>query len=70
MSAVIHKHRQPFESKLNEKLAVTDALLYRRGNFNGSFDQLILDALMHEEVFPSHCLRGSAGVLRCCQAPR
>ena len=29
-----------------EKLATTDAMLYRRGNFNGSFDQLILDALM------------------------
>jgi sulfur-oxidizing protein SoxB len=29
-----------------EKLAVTDGLLYRRGNFNGSWDQLICDALM------------------------
>ena len=32
--------------KLAETLAVTDALLYRRGNFNGSWDQLICDALM------------------------
>ncbi len=52
MSTVIHKHRLPFESKLNEKLAITDALLYRRGNFNGSFDQLILDALMREKDAP------------------
>ncbi len=46
MSALIKKVRAPFEVKLNEKLAVTDALLYRRGNFNGSWDQLICDALM------------------------
>ena len=52
MDAVIKKHRAPYESKLNEKLATTDALLYRRGNFNGSFDQLILDALMREKDAP------------------
>ncbi len=40
--------RAPFEGKLAEKLAVSDGLLYRRGNFNGSFDQLILDALLAE----------------------
>jgi sulfur-oxidizing protein SoxB len=34
---------------LQEKLAVTEGLLYRRGNFNGSFDQLILDGLMAEK---------------------
>jgi sulfur-oxidizing protein SoxB len=38
--------RAPYEAKLSEKLAVTEDLLYRRGNFNGTFDQLILDALM------------------------
>jgi sulfur-oxidizing protein SoxB len=38
--------RAPFEAKLAEKLATTRGLLYRRGNFNGTFDQLILDALM------------------------
>jgi hypothetical protein len=31
---------------VKEKLAVTEGLLYRRGNFNGTFDQLVLDALM------------------------
>ncbi len=46
MSQLIDKVRAPYESKLAEKLAVTEGLLYRRGNFNGSFDQLILDALM------------------------
>lgn len=52
MAAIIQKHRAPYESKLDEKLATTDALLYRRGNFNGSFDQLILDALMREKDAP------------------
>ncbi len=46
MEALINKIRSPFESKLNEKLAMTQDTLYRRGNFNGTFDQLIIDALM------------------------
>ena len=46
MQMLIKKIRAPFEVKLSEKLAVTEGLLYRRGNFNGTFDQLILDALM------------------------
>jgi S-sulfosulfanyl-L-cysteine sulfohydrolase len=46
MQALIDKIRQPYADKLAEKLAVTDGLLYRRGNFNGSWDQLICDALM------------------------
>jgi S-sulfosulfanyl-L-cysteine sulfohydrolase len=46
MEALIKKIRAPFEDKLNEKLAVTEELLYRRGNFNGTWDQVLLDALM------------------------
>ena len=46
MEAYIARVRQPFEAKLGEKLAVTEDLLYRRGNFNGTLDQVILDALM------------------------
>ena len=46
MSALIAKSRAPYEAKLTEKLATTEGTLYRRGNFNGTFDQLILDALM------------------------
>jgi len=46
MEALIQKVRAPYESRLSEQLAVTEDLLYRRGNFNGTFDQLILDALM------------------------
>jgi sulfur-oxidizing protein SoxB len=46
MTGLITKIRAPHETKLAEKLAVSEGLLYRRGNFNGTFDQLILDALM------------------------
>ena len=46
MDALITKVRAPYEAKLAEKLAITDGLLYRRGNFNGSWDQLICDAMM------------------------
>jgi len=46
MDALITKVRAPFAAKLSEKLAITDGLLYRRGNFNGSWDQLLCDALM------------------------
>jgi len=46
MAAYIDKVRAPHQAKLEERLAVTEGLLYRRGNFNGSWDQLILDAIM------------------------
>jgi len=46
MSAYITRMRAPFASRLSEKLGVTEGLLYRRGNFNGTFDQVICDALM------------------------
>jgi S-sulfosulfanyl-L-cysteine sulfohydrolase len=36
------------EEKLSEELAVADTLLFRRGNFNGTFDQLIVDALIEQ----------------------
>jgi S-sulfosulfanyl-L-cysteine sulfohydrolase len=46
MNKLINTIRAPYEAKLAEKLAITEGTLYRRGNFNGTFDQLILDALM------------------------
>ena len=46
MQAHIDRVRAPHRAKLEERLAVTEGLLYRRGNFNGTFDQLILDAIM------------------------
>ena len=46
MAAYINRTRAPHVARLSEKLAVTEGLLYRRGNFNGTYDQLICDALM------------------------
>ena len=46
MQAHIDKVRAPYQAKLDETLAVSEGLLYRRGNFNGTWDQLIVDALM------------------------
>lgn len=49
MAALIERVRAPFAARLAEPLATTDTLLYRRGNFNGSFDQLLCDALMQTQ---------------------
>jgi sulfur-oxidizing protein SoxB len=49
MAALIARLRAPYASRLSEPLAITEGLLYRRGNFNGTFDQLLLDALMAEK---------------------
>jgi len=46
MARLIEEIRQPYEATLGERLAVSETLLYRRGNFNGTFDELILDALL------------------------
>ena len=47
MSALITRSRAPYAAKLSETLATTEGTLFRRGNFNGTFDQLILDALIN-----------------------
>jgi S-sulfosulfanyl-L-cysteine sulfohydrolase len=49
MQALIDNIRAPYKEKLAEKLATTEGLLYRRGNFNGSWDQLLCDALMDQQ---------------------
>ncbi len=46
MARLIREIRAPHESKLVERLAVSESLLYRRDTFNGSFDEIILDALL------------------------
>jgi sulfur-oxidizing protein SoxB len=45
MQAYITQVRAPYKDKLEVKLATAEELLYRRGNFNGTFDQVICDAL-------------------------
>jgi len=49
MDALIRDVRAPYLAKLDEKLATTEGLLYRRGSFNGTSDQLILEALLAEK---------------------
>jgi sulfur-oxidizing protein SoxB len=46
MAKLIREIRAPYETRLVERIAVSESLLYRRGNFNGSFDEIILDALL------------------------
>ncbi|WP_417607579.1 thiosulfohydrolase SoxB [Primorskyibacter flagellatus] len=48
VSALIDEQRAPFKAELEEVIGQTDSLLYRRGNFNGSWDDLICDALLSE----------------------
>jgi S-sulfosulfanyl-L-cysteine sulfohydrolase len=48
MQALIDKSREPFSTPDAEKIATSDRVLYRRGNFSGSMDRLICDALRSE----------------------
>jgi len=46
MASLIERVRAPYQAQLAEPLAISEGLLYRRGNFNGPWDQLILDAMI------------------------
>ncbi|SLN50509.1 Trifunctional nucleotide phosphoesterase protein YfkN precursor [Roseovarius litorisediminis] len=48
VAAVIDEQRAPYMDQLTEVIGQTDSLLYRRGNFNGTWDDLICDALISE----------------------
>ena len=48
VSALIEAQRAPYQAALSEVIGQTDTTLYRRGNFNGTWDDLICDALLHE----------------------
>ena len=48
VAAVIDAERAPYEAELQEVIGESESLLYRRGNFNGSWDDLICDALLSE----------------------
>jgi sulfur-oxidizing protein SoxB len=48
MQALIDKSREPFATPDAEKIATADRVLYRRGNFSGTMDRLICDALRGE----------------------
>lgn len=48
MTALVEKVRAPFAKDLARTIGKTDSLLYRRGNFNGTFDDLICNAMIAE----------------------
>jgi S-sulfosulfanyl-L-cysteine sulfohydrolase len=48
MLALIAHHREPFGDDPAEVLAVSETLLYRRGNFSGPMDQVLCDALRRQ----------------------
>ena len=48
MAALIETERAPYEAELTEVIGQTESLLFRRGNFNGTWDDLICDALLEE----------------------
>jgi sulfur-oxidizing protein SoxB len=48
VAALIDAQRAPYLDQLTEVIGKTDSLLYRRGNFNGTWDDLICDALLSE----------------------
>jgi sulfur-oxidizing protein SoxB len=49
MQEYIERVRAPFRARLEEPLAVTEGLLYRRGTYNGTWDQVLLEALLAEK---------------------
>ena len=66
MQALIEKIRAPHVAAYAEKIATADRLLYRRGNFVGTVDQLICDALRHQldaEIALSPGFRWGSSVL-------
>jgi sulfur-oxidizing protein SoxB len=66
MAAAIAKARAPFAQELAREVGRSDSLLYRRGNFNGTFDDLICDALLEQrdaEIVLSPGFRWGTSVL-------
>lgn len=48
MAGLVEAERAPFKAELEEVIGRTESLLYRRGNFNGTWDDLICEALLSE----------------------
>ncbi|KGJ04248.1 sulfate thiol esterase SoxB [Paracoccus halophilus] len=66
MTGLIDEIRAPFKAELEEVIGQTEAPLYRRGNFNGSWDDVICDAILSEreaEIALSPGVRWGASVL-------
>ncbi|PIW26741.1 MAG: thiosulfohydrolase SoxB, partial [Rhodospirillales bacterium CG15_BIG_FIL_POST_REV_8_21_14_020_66_15] len=66
MAALVEKIRAPHMAEIGRTLGHTEDLLYRRGNFNGTFDDLICQALLQErdaEIALSPGFRWGASLL-------
>lgn len=66
MAALIDAGRAPYRAQLEEVIGHTDSLLYRRGNFAGTWDNLITDAVMAErdcEIAMSPGVRWGASLM-------
>jgi sulfur-oxidizing protein SoxB len=66
VASLIAKHRAPFAADLARVLGRTDSLLYRRGTVNGTFDDVICDAMLTErdaEIALSPGIRWGTSVL-------
>jgi S-sulfosulfanyl-L-cysteine sulfohydrolase len=66
MAALIAKHRAPHDKDLKKVLARTEGLLYRRGNFQGSMDDIFTDAMLEvrdAEIALSPGVRWGASLL-------
>ena len=66
MATLIETERAPFKDQLEEVIGHTDSLLYRRGNFAGTWDNLITDAVMAErdtEIAMSPGVRWGASLM-------
>jgi sulfur-oxidizing protein SoxB len=66
MATLIDAERAPFKDQLEEVIGHTDSLLFRRGNFNGTWDDLICEAIMSErdtEIAMSPGVRWGASLM-------
>ena len=66
MAELIDAERAPFKDQLEEVIGKTESLLYRRGNFNGTWDDLICDAMLSErdaEIVMSPGVRWGSSVM-------
>ncbi|MEQ1710495.1 MAG: thiosulfohydrolase SoxB, partial [Hyphomicrobium sp.] len=66
MAAMITKHRQPYKKDLERVLGKSENVMYRRGNFNGTFDNVICDAILQQrdaEIALSPGIRWGTSVL-------
>jgi sulfur-oxidizing protein SoxB len=48
VAAVVDKHREPYKAALGRVLGKSESLLYRRGNFNGTLDDVICSAILEQ----------------------